>query len=111
MNGYEIIADSYRSLIKKETDEKTKIELEKKIKILDFLATCDAEDKCYLFDSSAFNDIFKGYTNKVVGNLLKNEDINQEQADRLRNSFSSILDEISAEEALKYRKSVNYKEK
>ena len=102
MNGYELLADSYRSLVKEETDKKTITELKKKIKILDFLAICDTEEKCYLFDSSAFNDIFKGYTNKVVDNLLVNEDINQEQADKLKFSFSGILNEMNAEEALKH---------
>ena len=55
MNGYEMMADSYRQLVKQgKIDKET---ADKEIRIYDFLATCDTEDICRMVDSSAFNDI------------------------------------------------------
>ena len=55
MNGYEMMAESYRQLVKHgEIDKET---ADKEIRIYDFLATCDTEDICRMVDSSAFNDI------------------------------------------------------
>ena len=59
MNGYEIVADSYRQMAKQgRIDKET---ADKEIRIYDFLATCDTEDICRMVDSSAFNDIIKAF--------------------------------------------------
>ena len=42
MNGYELLASSYRSLL--ERGKITEEEATKKIRIFDFLTTCDKED-------------------------------------------------------------------
>jgi hypothetical protein len=55
MNGYTLLADSYRQLKQNGTIDAA--EADKAIRIYDFLASCDAEDKRLLFDSSAFNDM------------------------------------------------------
>lgn len=60
MNGYNLMATMYREDLKSEDAELVKV-AEKKIKVYDFLATCDTEDLCNLVDSSAFNDIIKAY--------------------------------------------------
>ena len=55
MNGYELLASSYRLLLKR--GEIAEDEAAKKIRVYDFLATCDKEDIYTMVDSSAFNDI------------------------------------------------------
>ena len=48
MNGYEIMAASYRQMVKQgRIDKET---ADKEIRIYDFLATCDTEDICRMVD-------------------------------------------------------------
>ncbi|WP_176481215.1 hypothetical protein [Clostridioides difficile] len=49
MNGYEMMADSYRKLV--EDGELDKEVADKEIRIYDFLATCDSDDLCRMVDS------------------------------------------------------------
>lgn len=64
MNGYEMMAESYRQLVKHgEIDKET---ADKEIRIYDFLATCDTEDICRMVDSSAFNDIIRAFVEMAV---------------------------------------------
>ena len=66
MNGYEIMAASYRQMVKQgRIDKET---ADKEIRIYDFLATCDTEDICRMVDSSAFNDIIKAFVETAVKN-------------------------------------------
>lgn len=59
MNGYEMMADSYRQLVKQgKIDKET---ADRGIRVYDFLATCDSDDLCRMVDSSAFNDIIRAY--------------------------------------------------
>ena len=55
MNGYVIMANCYREAIDQYEEAK------KKVKIYEFLATCDKEDIYNLVDSGAFNEIIRGY--------------------------------------------------
>ncbi|PBG42415.1 hypothetical protein, partial [Clostridioides difficile] len=59
MNGYEMMADSYRKLV--EDVELDKEVADKEIRIYAFLATCDSYDLCRMVDSSAFNDTIRAY--------------------------------------------------
>ena len=94
MNGYKVLADSYRKLL---AEGKIKKEVaEKEIRVLDFLATCDITDLCIMFDSSAFNDIFKGYLNAAI----KDAELDEEAAARLKESVRWLLDTKSASEVL-----------
>ena len=64
MNGYEIMAASYRQMVKQgRIDKET---ADKEIRIYDFLATCDTEDICRMGDSSAFNDIIKRLSKRLL---------------------------------------------
>ena len=68
MNGYQMTADSYRTLLEREKDI-DRASIESKIKALDFLATATEEERLELFNSSAFNDLVKGYFKMAFDNL------------------------------------------
>ena len=59
MNGFQVMADSYRKAA--EDGRISKEQAEKDCRIFDFLASCDQDDIYRLFDSSAFNEIAKSY--------------------------------------------------
>lgn len=94
MNGYKVLADSYRKLLAEGKIEKEVAE--KEIRVLDFLATCDTTDLCIMFNSSAFNDIFKGYLDAIV----KDAELDPEQTARVKESARWILDTKTASEVL-----------
>lgn len=87
MNGFTMMADSYR-----------KHGEEKKAKLYDFLGSCSDEDICTLFDSSAFNDIAKGYMRLAVRELVDEGELDEEQGVAVRNRFSLLFDEKLAKE-------------
>ena len=60
------MADSYKKLV--EQGKINKEEAEKEIRIYEFLATCDTDDFCIMVDSSAFNDIIRGFIKMAVKN-------------------------------------------
>ena len=73
MNGYEFMAETWRQVLNEVSSEE-QVEVQKKIRIYDFLATCDTDDLCHLVDSSAFNDLIKGY----IECFLKNSSLDTE---------------------------------
>lgn len=96
MNGFEMMADSYRKLASE--GKITKEQAEKDCKAYDFLATCDDEDICNLFDSSAFNEIARGYLRLAVKELIEENVIDEEQGRAVRNRFSLLFSEKTANE-------------
>ena len=87
MNRYEEMSKTYREFA--ERGEISKEEAEKKCKVLDFLASCDADDICNLFDSGAFNSFAEKYTILAVDNLRYEKVINNDQAHAV---FYELLD-------------------
>lgn len=67
MNGYSLMAESYKKAV--EQGKMDKKEADKLIRIYDFLATCDDEDKSRLVDSSAFNEFILGAVIITLENL------------------------------------------
>ena len=96
MNGYEVMAKTYRKL--SERGEISKEEAEKKCKVYDFLASCDEEDIYNLFDSSAFNEIAKEYMRLAVKELVSEGKIDEDQGKAVRNRFSLLFDEKQSKE-------------
>lgn len=92
MNGYELLASSYRSLL--ERGEITEEEATKKIRIFDFLTTCDKEDIYTLVDSSAFNDIIKIFCKKALENSSVSEQSAQDVINELSNLFNFSCEKI-----------------
>lgn len=94
MNGYTMMADSYRKLMNDGTIDKDSAE--KSIRIYEFLATCDKDDLCQMVDSSAFNDIIRAFLKMAVVNA----ELEEEQQDKVLNQLRWIFDEKSAKEVL-----------
>lgn len=93
MNGFQMLADSYR---KAAIEGKVEQEYaDKECKVLDFLATCDDDDFYHLFDSSAFNEIMMSYVRRAVNNV---SDLTDEQRIAVRNEVNMLLSECTAKE-------------
>lgn len=94
MNGYTMMAESYRKLMNEgKIDKET---AEKEIRIYEFLATCDIDDFCRMVDSSAFNDIIRAFLKMAVDNA----DIDKKSKDKVIGQLRWIFDEKSAKEVL-----------
>lgn len=97
MNGYEMMADSYRQLVKQGKIDKEIADRE--IRVYDFLATCDSDDLCRMVDSSAFNDIIRAYVEMAV----KNADIDEDSRNKVVGQLRWLFDEKMAKEVLEGR--------
>lgn len=98
MNGYTIMGDACRKLLygSKELSGDEKEELEAKIKAYDFLKEADEQVICAVFESSAFNDMMKGYVCAVMAEYNLSPEI---QADILE-KFQSSLEKLRPKDAL-----------
>ena len=97
MNGYEMMADSYRQLVKQgKIDKET---ADKEIRVYDFLATCDSDDLCRMVDSSAFNDIIRAYLKTAV----QSADIDEDAREKVVGQLRWLFDEKTAKEVLEGR--------
>lgn len=67
MNGYKLLADSYKKLV--ETNQIDKKDAESYIKVYDFLSTCSDKEKEILFKSSVFNNMIIELINKLYLNV------------------------------------------
>ena len=67
MNGYKLLADSYKKLV--ETNQIDKKDADSYIKIYNFLATGNDKEKEILFKSSVFNNMIIEFINKLDLNV------------------------------------------
>jgi len=70
--------------------------------LLDILAGCTQEDICALFDSTAFNDIAKGYLQQACRELAAEETITEEQAKAVQRRYNVLFSEKRAKEILQF---------
>lgn len=89
MNGYQILSEQHR-----------KAGQERQADLYAFLATCKQEDICNLFNSSAFNEICKGYLQLALSERIEQGTITGEQAEAIKASFAYLIEEKRAQEAL-----------
>lgn len=92
MNGFQIMAESYRKVAAEGSPEAEA--LEKKAQIYDFLSECDQEDLYNMIDSSAFNDIIREFFKLS----LKNAGFDEEDRTRVLNELRFIFSEKTAKE-------------
>ena len=92
MNGYEMMADSYRQLVKQG-------KVDREIRVYDFLATCDSDDLCRMVDSSVFNDIIRAYLKMAV----QSADIDEDAREKVVGQLRWLFDEKTAKEVLEGR--------
>lgn len=97
MNGYTMMADSYRQLVKQGKIDKETADME--IRVYDFLATCDSDDLCRMVDSSAFNDIIRAYLKTAV----QSADIDEDAREKVVGQLRWLFDEKTAKEVLEGR--------
>ena len=90
MNGFSIMAETHR-----------KLGNVRKADLYDFLSACDRNDFCDLFDSSAFNEIAKGYMRVTTDKLVSAGVITSDQAESVKSVFSSLFDEMQAREVIR----------
>lgn len=110
MNGYQFTADTYKTLLEKDQDKRTQKEIEaikQNIKVFETLATFEDDDKYIAFDSGMFNEIFRGYIDYILHDLMadyKENDSAKAKALELvekdiKNGSYYILEDYSAKEA------------
>lgn len=96
MKGYRILSESYKQAAAE--GKISKAEAAEECRIFDFLTECSEEDAYRLFDSGAFNDIAKAYTQRAVRELIEEGTIDEGQGSAIRKRFAFLLGEITARE-------------
>ncbi|MDF2950561.1 MAG: hypothetical protein K0S18_144 [Anaerocolumna sp.] len=92
MNGYELTAQSYEALMKRDNSNISKDDCESKIKVYRTLASLSESEIIEIFNSGAFNDVLKGYCKMA----LKNCGIKDNQISYVMDEIKWLLDTIPA---------------
>ena len=92
MNGYEIMADTYRTAAGQGKVDPA--EAEQKARIYDLMSKFTDEDLFTMIDSTAFNDIIRAYCRLA----LKQAGVDDETRDSVMSEFRFIYREKTAKE-------------
>ncbi len=91
MNGYTLMAETYKKAA--EEGKITQEEAAKRIRIYEFLATCDTEDKQILYSSSAFNDFMRSEISITIDELKDEGTLTDKQAPIVRSRLYANMTE------------------
>ena len=97
MNGYELHANAYRDVLKREGDtlqQEVKASIEKEIKVLDIMAKLDEKERKMIFDTGAYNDIVKEYCRKA----MEMHNMSYEDIQAVLGNIKYLFDSINATE-------------
>ena len=110
LNGYSVMAESYRKLLAQEKkkpgmNEEELAELEAHIRVYEALAAFKENDKYLAFDSSMFNDICIGYVKAALRNIEANGSRQEREAANLLygvlpGTINALFDTVNAEDAV-----------
>lgn len=100
MNGYQMHSQAYKDYLEKHPDIEAEVraDIESKIKALDFLADSTRAERLELFNSSAFNDVTRGYLKMAIDNT----ELEDETGKRLLRELSYLFDTVTAGQAEDY---------
>ena len=99
MNGYKMTADSYRAFLERDNPQgEARADMERKIKALDTMAESDKPLIYEYFNTSAFNDIAKGYFLKALNNIGADGETRKAAMNEIR----LLFDEMTADQAETY---------
>ena len=94
MDGYSLMAESYRMLEKQ--GKIGKEEAERAVRVYKFLSTCSKDDLCEIIDSTAMNDIIRAFVKKSVCDAGLDTDTQK----RVMGELEYIFDDKTAKEIL-----------
>lgn len=94
MKGYKPQAAHLKKILEAHPE---RCDLEQQIKVYEFLSDIDESGIYTLFDSGAFNDIIKAYTEIAA----EETGLTEEQADSLTRTLGGLIDDTGAKLALK----------
>lgn len=102
MNGYEMMAQAYEKMLRDGTKDENfdgfdAMDAMQKIKALRLVAEMTDDEIDALFDTSAFNNIVKGYLWAAMEQT--DPELTDEQKRAIAGCFASVLDEMSAWDA------------
>ena len=92
MNGYTLMADSYRKAV--EQGKLTQEEARPNIKVYELLAELTQEDLYRMVDSTAFNEIIKTYCRRALREASVEESVEENVLTQLK----LLFDEMTAKE-------------
>lgn len=100
VSGYRLTADAYKKYLEQhpETPTEIKEDMQGNIKVNEFLDTCTDTEIHQLFNTSAFNNIVRGYVLKCADTL----DYSDEQKRELIGRLYRLFDDMTASEAEAY---------
>lgn len=94
MNGYKLMAESYRKLM--EQGEIPEEKAKRTMEIYNFLATCSTDDFDEMVDSSAFNDIIAAYVIMAADAA----GLDKEERNKIAKQIGWIFNEMTAKEVV-----------
>ena len=99
MNGYQMTANAYkRDMARRGLTGEARADVERTIAALEFMANSEQKTHFALFDTTAFNDVCRGYILMALDNYGAEEDTRNGVMQELK----WLFDSVTAEQAERY---------